>query len=51
MAPLLAIRDLRIEFETEEGIVTAVDGVSLHLNAGVAKYGNPWKLLKKTPAM
>ena len=34
MAPLLAIRDLKIEFETEEGIVTAIDGLSLHLNEG-----------------
>ena len=35
MAPLLEVRDLRIEFETEEGLITAVDGVSFHVDAGV----------------
>ena len=34
MAPLLEVRDLRIDFETEEGFITAVDGVSFHLDAG-----------------
>ncbi len=34
MAPLLEVRDLRIEFETEEGFITAVDGVNFHLDAG-----------------
>ncbi len=34
MAPLLEVRDLRIDFETEEGIITAVDGVNFSLDAG-----------------
>ena len=34
MAPLLEVRDLKIEFETEEGFITAVDGVNFHLDAG-----------------
>jgi len=34
MAPLLEIRDLKIEFETEEGIITAVDGVNFRVDAG-----------------
>ncbi|UUY04559.1 ABC transporter ATP-binding protein [Svornostia abyssi] len=32
--PLLAVDDLRVRFRTEEGIVRAVDGVSLDLRAG-----------------
>ena len=34
MAPLLEIRDLKIEFETEEGVITAIDGVDLHVAEG-----------------
>jgi peptide/nickel transport system ATP-binding protein len=33
-APLLRVEDLRTEFRTEEGVVTAVDGVSFELHAG-----------------
>jgi oligopeptide/dipeptide ABC transporter ATP-binding protein len=32
--PILQIKDLRIEFSTEAGIIKAVDGVSLELNQG-----------------
>ncbi|HYJ20713.1 MAG TPA: ABC transporter ATP-binding protein [Solirubrobacterales bacterium] len=32
--PLLAVRDLAVSFNTEEGAVRAVDGVSLELGAG-----------------
>lgn len=32
--PLLQIRDLKVGFETQNGQVTAVDGVSIDLNAG-----------------
>ncbi len=32
--PLLEVRDLRTQFFTPEGVVKAVDGVSLELNAG-----------------
>jgi len=32
--PLLEIRDLRVSFRTEDGIVRAVDGVSLTVNEG-----------------
>jgi oligopeptide/dipeptide ABC transporter ATP-binding protein len=34
MAPLLEIRDLQVSFATDEGVVRAVDGVSLSLDAG-----------------
>src|SRR5690242_1494367 len=33
-ARLLEVRDLRVEFTTEDGIVVAVDGVSFHLDRG-----------------
>ena len=33
-SPLLTVRDLSIRFETDEGRVTAVDGVSFDLDAG-----------------
>ena len=32
--PLLEVRDLRVGFETDEGVVTAVDGVSFSLQRG-----------------
>jgi ABC-type dipeptide/oligopeptide/nickel transport system ATPase component len=31
---LLSIRDLRTQFETSQGVLTAVDGVSFDLGAG-----------------
>jgi oligopeptide/dipeptide ABC transporter ATP-binding protein len=34
MPPLLEIRDLHVCFDTDEGVVRAVDGVSLHLDRG-----------------
>ena len=34
MAPLLEVRDLRIHFPTEDGLVRAVDGVSFTLDRG-----------------
>jgi oligopeptide/dipeptide ABC transporter ATP-binding protein len=34
MAPLLDVRDLAVSFATDEGMVEAVDGVSLSLEAG-----------------
>ena len=34
MAPVLEIRDLEVSFATDEGLVQAVDGVSLSLDAG-----------------
>ena len=34
MAPLLEITDLEVSFATDEGVVQAVDGVSLSLDAG-----------------
>jgi oligopeptide transport system ATP-binding protein len=34
MTPLLEVRDLRMWFHTDAGVVTAVDGVSFHVNAG-----------------
>jgi peptide/nickel transport system ATP-binding protein len=36
MAPLLEIRDLEVHFETEDGIVRAVDGVSLTVDPGAS---------------
>jgi len=33
-APLLQVRDLRVRFHTERGVLTAVDGVSFELAAG-----------------
>src|SRR5437660_9796230 len=32
--PLLRIRDLKVEFATDDGIVTAVDNVSLEVETG-----------------
>ncbi|WP_298817200.1 ABC transporter ATP-binding protein [Chloroflexus sp.] len=34
MAPLLEVRDLRTYFQTQDGIVKAVDGVSFYVNRG-----------------
>jgi peptide/nickel transport system ATP-binding protein len=34
MAPLLEVRDLRVHFDTEDGIVKALDGISYTVNAG-----------------
>ncbi|MFI4986853.1 MAG: ABC transporter ATP-binding protein, partial [Alphaproteobacteria bacterium] len=31
---LLEVRDLTVEFATEEGVITAVDGVSFHIDRG-----------------
>ncbi|MHC5655833.1 ABC transporter ATP-binding protein [Stappia sp.] len=33
-APLLSVRDLRVEFPTRRGVLTAIDGVSFDLRAG-----------------
>jgi len=40
-SPILAMRDMRKEFRTADGVITAVDGVSLELNRGdfVALHG------------
>ena len=32
--PLLQVRDLKIEFPTRRGILTAVDGISTHIREG-----------------
>ncbi len=32
--PLLEVRDLKVSFRTEDGIVRAVDGISFTLNEG-----------------
>ena len=34
MSPLLDVRDLRVQFPTEDGVVKAVDGLSLQLDRG-----------------
>jgi peptide/nickel transport system ATP-binding protein len=34
MAPLLEIKDLQVHFDTEDGVVRAVDGVTLSVEAG-----------------
>jgi peptide/nickel transport system ATP-binding protein/oligopeptide transport system ATP-binding protein len=34
MTPLLDIRDLTVQFDTDEGVLTAVDGVALHIAEG-----------------
>jgi peptide/nickel transport system ATP-binding protein len=34
MAPLLEVKDLRVHFETEDGIVQALDGISYTVDAG-----------------
>jgi peptide/nickel transport system ATP-binding protein len=34
MAPLLEVKDLRVHFETEDGIVQALDGISYTVEAG-----------------
>ena len=34
MAPLLDVKDLRVQFSTEDGVVKAADGVSLAVEAG-----------------
>jgi peptide/nickel transport system ATP-binding protein len=36
MTPLLEVRDLRVEFTTESGPLTAVDGISYSVDAGAA---------------
>jgi ABC-type dipeptide/oligopeptide/nickel transport system ATPase component len=32
--PLLEVRDLKVSFRTEDGLIKAVDGVSLSLSEG-----------------
>ena len=36
MAPLLEVKDLSVHFETEDGIVQAVDGISYSVEQGSA---------------
>jgi len=34
MAPLLEVKDLRVHFDTEDGLVQALDGISYTVDAG-----------------
>ena len=33
-APLLSVRDLRVEFTTRRGALTALDGITFYIEAG-----------------